>query len=379
MKENTPKSKVAALTSYQCLIRHISKLNCMNLLSESFPHLIKLLEDPSEPVRISICKLLQALAEYQSEIMLTERILKPYLSGFIRMIQEADDLYVKHMSIMFEKLMCRFEPNSQNQFFIDAQGDLAIALLNAAFKPPRTNDLSICETTMGCLVQMVLSCFEMTAIREFYEKFFEAIEKALAFNNRDHRVMLIEGLFICLGMMNVTVNSKRYHVPKDWVSRTFAMAQATMQKERVILQEGLFLMGSVAIMLKADFGCFIDEYLAYAREAIMNSRNDPVIATAFESLGNVAKETGLIDDKVLANFFIPEILKRMSNKNVPLEDRISLFLVIGDIALSNINAVSDHLEGILCKYEEAFKAVVEMLVGWSHHRKIETTSSWNKA
>lgn len=362
--------KIAALTSYRCMVRYISKMACYNLLNESFQSLIGLLEDADFDVRVATCRLLETIAEFQSENMLTETILKRYMEGFIAMIDQADEVFACSMCSIFEKLAEKVH-NSNNQaaFFQAKIPDLVYSLLNCAFKPPRGQDLNLQSCACKTLISIVIFCFDPLNIQEFLEKFFDGLEKAQTFTNKDHRIQLLECMCLCMSMINYRARQMKFHIPKDALSKCYQAAVNIQQKERQILGEAIFLMGSVAPLLGQEFFCFMDDFLAHLREGIQNSHNNHVITTAFEALGNLSREVGNIDDNQIKDYFMPELLKRIKDGNVPLEDRVTLFTVIGDLCLGNIKGVLHYVQEILGNFESIFQAVCEMLVGQLHSER----------
>lgn len=363
MKEQKPKSKVAALSSYMCMVRSISKMSCFNLLSESFTNLISLLEDPDHQVKQATIRLLHTIAEYQSETMMTSKILKPYIGGFISMIESGDDLYSVAMSEMFEKLVEQFPAvNSENCFLIENLVDLTIALVKCAFKEVRGSAINVQAAATKCLVQLVINCYDWKVMKEFFEKFLDAVDEASKIPNKDHRLLLTECMFLSIGMMLYKARKSKHSIDSRYLINCYKAAVHSMQREKSILGEGLFIMGAVGCCLKQDFSCYTDEYLSYIKEAISNSKNDQIITAGYESLSYICRETNGISKDVLSNFFIPEIIVRMNDQTVPIDDRINLFVTIGDVALGSIEPILDNLQKVLLNFENAFQGTIEMLV-----------------
>jgi hypothetical protein len=355
--------KISALTSYRCLVQYISKMACYNLLNESFASLIALLEDTDFDVRVATCRLLETIAEFQAENMLTEGIMKRYMVGFIQMIDQAEDVFACSMCNIFEKLVEKVTHiNSNVHFFFEKLPDLCYTLLNCAFKAPKGRDLNLQSCACRTLVSVVINCFDSDAIQEFFEKFYDGLEKAGSFTNKDHRIQLEECMCLSMSMINYRARSMKFHIPKVALEKCYQAAKTVQQKERQILSEAIFLMGSVGPLLGQDFFCYMDDFLAHLIEAIMNSHNNQVITTAFETLGNTCREIGGIDDAKIHDVFLPEILRRINDTTVAVEDRVTLFTVIGDICLGNIKAVLDFIQTILGDFEAIFHAIIEMLV-----------------
>lgn len=344
-------------------MRYISKLSCYNLLSDSFPSLIALLEDQDFEVRLATCRLLETIAEFQAENMLTESILKTYMMGFIKMIEQADQVFACSMCIMFEKLSEKIHcANHQASFFHEKIPDLVYTLLNTAFKAPKTQEMNLQASACRTLIAVVIHCFDTHNITEFLDKFYEGLEKAQEFTNKDHRVQLVECMCLCMSMINYRARQMKFTIPKEALYKCYEAAVNVQRKERQILSEAIFLMGSVAPLLGQDFFCFMEDFLAHLKEGIQNSQNNHVITTAFESLGNLSRELGGIDDDKIKNVFMPDLLKRLTDKAVPLEDRVTLFTVIGDLCLGNLKGVIHYVQQILTDFEAIFSAVCDMLV-----------------
>lgn len=367
---NSKQGKLAALTSYKCLVRYISNMACYNLLSESFSSLIGLLEDREPEVKLATCRLLETIAEFQTESMLSEAIIKRYLDGFIKMIELDEDIFAISMCSIFEKLADKLD-NSQLKvsFFFDKIPDLVVVLLNCSFKPPRSNDMSLNGAYAKTLVSIVISCFDMPLIHEFFEKFFDGVTNSAQIQNNDHRIHIEECMCLCMSMINYRAKKNNYAIPKEVLYKCYNCATGIMQKERTILSEAIFLMCSVGHLLGQDFYCFMEEYIAHLEEAVINSKNDGVIAAAFEALGATSRELGGIPDEKVERVFMPRLLSRMTDSSVPVEERVNLFTCLGDLCLGNLKAVLPHVHPILSNFEAIFAAVVEMLVPKSHQER----------
>ena len=364
-KEDTVRNKTAGLIAYSCCIKSITKPQAFSMLMSSFQSIVLNLEDPRPLVRGATMRLLTDIAETQPDVLIHEKQINSYYNGFMRIIELGDMSMAIGIIGMFEKLAegISYEEALRSSNFTNNMDLITLEIIKFSLKDRNSGDYNLAiDVAYKSLVPIILNCTDKNKLVPLLERFQEAVEIALRFSG-DRRVMLVEGLLMCSGMVFQRCRLMKMALITDIPRKFFELAKQCMDNLKTVLSEALFLMGCVAGLMGTDFYTLVETYTSYCIEGIKNSKNNQTINSAFDSLALVSRDcTHLLTDKFIDINIVPLIFSRMEEVGVQAEEKIALFVNFGDFFIGNYGAMAPHIGDVMKKYEEGFSAVVEMLV-----------------
>ena len=338
--ENTKSSKVAALAAYRCFIVAISRGKALQILAHSFSNILKFLEDPVICIRHECAKTLIAIAESRHQIFLQDEVLPNHYNMIVSCISDSDDERLSELiCIMIEKLAISVGNESENEKGLIVLGsfldNLSGVLIEAAFK--KTNDENThgisewaCRTLTSLSVWVYSQQEKLLAINQF----LMFMEKASEVLPKMRSGLVIKELMNAAGMTLGKLRGRGVEMDKTILLKLFSLAVRYNLCFETMSNECIHLMTIVGICFGRDFESLVEVYEDHVRKGISDSQNSSG-DMIFLCIAKIEIENPCImRNDFLKLVIFPEIMKRMQNETIPLEERSNLFSIFGELCSS---------------------------------------------
>ena len=104
------------------------------------------------------------------------------------------------------------------------------------------------------------------------------------------------------------------------------------------------------------------EYLSLLEECLRSSRNNQFINEALKAYGELSKcQFEALTDNYVEQMVLPEVIQRLRDPNLGVEDKMIMFQVLGQLSLGNLAAMRSSFTEIFSLYEAGFNAVAKLL------------------
>lgn len=357
------------------MIESMPKLKMAPLVSDGFMNFVESLNSQNLRIRICISSLLNRIAQNYTENFLDEAKAQKTFQAIHEHFTKDNKKVVLNICMIFDSLADRAPKlNSPNSFFMQHISSFIDILLQCAYNPDLTfEELNIIDKSLSALVSMVQKCLPSSELHLAIEKFFQCLANSMNMT-KDRRILTQEGLLIaissCLWRIgrhndsfamaqenNQNIGMTFIHLNKDLASKLYTSIIEMFNLYKTIVPDGLYLLSALATVLRQDFIPKLDELHKYTDHAIKETNEPELLKAGFDTVGHLCRVFPS-DYSNLLETTMPYLLQCLKDQNFSKDNKPTIFLTLGDVALGSPHLIVQNMKDILSLYEIAYEAII---------------------
>ncbi len=366
-----PNQKLSALLVFESLLENTDRATIDNFLGSSFMGLIGYLKTEAHSISFSCAVILRKIAQYHPYIYLNDNNLEMTLIAFKELlsIRQHDEKIIKTKKCICSCLQIIAEnshhsnlANSQFAIFMDGFFELFFQLAQS------TSDLSFVEYIFSTTFALIQHQLDKRSHSPYFQSFNQLLNTVEVFKGDPQiRKTMIEDIF--MNMNAILTKMVHWNIPMEtpnienfrYLDEVYHNVIKIFESYNEIISEGLALMACIINYSHSHFFQYVETFMQkYVKPTLLDPNNHELFKVGLESVSCICKRF----PKNFKNYIeemVAFILKNLQDISIKRTLKISMFMVLGDFAMSCPEPMTSHVSSILHLCDMALSASLNFM------------------